>query len=795
MSSHRARGQLGLSAGGLWSWGHLLGMAVPLLMLLSAAISPALVTRHNRGLGTVQNMVAATTLLQAEQSRAAPVGARWKRSSAESSELKSESLQTTYTGPTFLGFDCFEDKTPSVLKMPTACRTSAGGKKYTGKERMARAKVNLFQLAETRRFTASFCRVEKSSSAFLCGTQDWTQVLSPPKVGESEVLSGHACRDMLTSKTFVDLTYHRKFSVKVPGVTVRAYTARGTLQASGQDIYCYGSVGRVLDGTTVRNSMVFVSYRVTTGTLEGRREVRGARRAVITSGPLNGVEIDPKQAMGNSVILGSVTIVLDANFQDDSCPLARIKKGLEMFVLPRGGEQLGELSTHPGDRMYSVNGRTGTPPGKLQNYTVLVTGSQDLVLNLGQERKMPVTCGSARYVETSHSHVVATIDEKDDQTVEYLPLDLELVEATTEYSARLDLLSYITQQTLANLEDRLMSDTCIGDPEQLASLLEKASLENDDRVHRFVPAGEVVYRVACPKKRYGATGEGNCSELLPVKELSPMGKLEGEQLYILPQTRYTTRHGGGSSCPDLPSAYLADDGRFYSWTGGKLVLTDPQPKAAVNFQHLLPSGLPDFVHQVAQGQEIYTKEEEADLASRLDFGIFIHGDSEATLGGPGRSRESTMGTGSGASAAGGGSTWAMPGVTFDPEIIEHPALTPVTWLWEHVGAPIFHLLLTLGSIGGLMSVAGWLYDLIQQIKDLVRVGASLQGNGAIGKSLDLLGLSLSSSLRAQRIREGEQDRQAARMIRAQERVRSAISATSLPLQDGDGSGNEERTGF
>merc|ERR1712155_15067 len=237
-----------------------------------------------------------------------------------------------------------------------------------------------------------------------------------------------------------------------------------------------------------------------------------ARRAVITSGPLNGVEIDPKQAMGNSIILGSVTIVLDANFQDNSCPLARIKKGLEMFVLPRGGEQLGELSLHPGDRMYSVNGRTGTPPGKLQNYTILITGSQDLVLNLGQERKLPASCGSARYIETSHSHVIATIDKKDEETVEFLPLDLELVEATTEYSARLDLLSYITQQTLANIEERLMSDTCIGDPEQLASLLEKASLENDDRVHHFVPAGEVVYRVACPKKRYGATGGGNWRE-------------------------------------------------------------------------------------------------------------------------------------------------------------------------------------------------------------------------------------------------------------------------------------------
>merc|ERR1712115_554041 len=129
------------------------------------------------------------------------------------------------------------------------------------------------------------------------------------------------------------------------------------------------------------------------------------------------------------------------------------------------------------------------------------TGSQDLVLNLGQERKMPATCGSARYVETSHSHVVATIDEKDDQTVEFLPLDLELVEATTEYSARLILLSYITQQTLANIEERLMGETCIGDPYQLASLLEKASLEDDDRVHRFVPAGEVVYRVAAEEGR------------------------------------------------------------------------------------------------------------------------------------------------------------------------------------------------------------------------------------------------------------------------------------------------------
>ena len=86
-------------------------------------------------------------------------------------------------------------------------------------------------------------------------------------------------------------------------------------------------------------------------------------------------------------------------------------------------------------------------------------------------------------------------------------------------------------------------------------------------------------------------------------------------------------------------------------------------------------------------------------------------------------------------------------------------------------------------------------EVVQQIKDMARVGAGLRGNGATGKSLDLMGLCLSSSFRAQRIRESEQDLQAARMIRAQERVRSAISATSLPLQDGEIEGNEGTTGF
>ena len=107
MSSRKsAQGQSGLGATGLWSWGHLLAMAVPLLMVLSSAIGPALVARSNRGLGNTQSMVLASTLLQAENSRAAPIGRRWEQSLVASSAPKSEPRQPTYTGPTFLGFDC-----------------------------------------------------------------------------------------------------------------------------------------------------------------------------------------------------------------------------------------------------------------------------------------------------------------------------------------------------------------------------------------------------------------------------------------------------------------------------------------------------------------------------------------------------------------------------------------------------------------------------------------------------------------------------------------------------------------
>ena len=204
-----------------------------------------------------------------------------------------------YDGPAFTAFDCFGDRAPTILKMPVGCRTDAGKKVYTGKERMRKVSINLYQASTTRDFTGKYCKVERSTSAWLCGTQDWTQILTPPIVGETEVMSAPRCADMFNSGFFVDTRFHRKTKVDVKGVSTFAYTARGVLRAEGTSVYCYGSRGRVgKNGDLVDNSMEFVSYRITMGEVAGRREVGGHRDAVVTDGPLNGVLIKNSKVAG-----------------------------------------------------------------------------------------------------------------------------------------------------------------------------------------------------------------------------------------------------------------------------------------------------------------------------------------------------------------------------------------------------------------------------------------------------------------------------------------------------------------
>ena len=114
---------------------------------------------------------------------------------------------------------------------------------------------------------------------------------------------------------------------------------------------------------------------------------------------------------------------------------------------------------------------------------------------------------------------------------------------------------------------------------------------------------------------------------------------------------------------------------------------------------------------------------------------------------------------------------------------------------EQVRAPMYHLLLTLGSLGGLLSIAGWIWAVAQHFWNLPCLGSGIKGNSSEAKGLNVLVLALlaSSDMRARRIQELEQDLQASRIVR----VKAAISSTSRQqegCQDEDGNATVEGEG-
>ena len=714
-----------------------------------------------------------------------------KADTASDQKGRSESKtvdKNIYSGPSFEAFNCYADKNPERLSMPSACKDRRGKPAYATGTKMTRFKVALFQAATMRKFEGRFCRVERSSTAMLCGTEDWTSVLSPPVIGDVEVLSGPACQQLWNTRQYTDTAYHKKFAVKAPGVTVYAYTARGTLQTSGQSIYCYGSTGRVLKGDVITNSMVFLSYRVTLGTFEARRQVHrgefGGRDSVITAGPLAGVGFKEEEVSGGFAILGSVTLIMGKSYDDHTCPLSKIRDGLDMYVIPHPGKKPGTLSTHPGDEVYSLNRMSGwlshqhggTPPARRQNYTLLVTGAQDLVLNLGNERKMPAVCGNRRYMETSHRHVLATLGEEgQEEDIRMLPLDLDLVQTSSEYSARLDLLAFIVQVTLQGARG---TDICVGNHFELASLLEKAAELTREGSYRLIPAGESIFRVFCPRMLVGSQwiGEdsGNCSEFLPVRRLEG-AELEGPQYFLTPNARYLARSPGKRQCSGMPSSYLGNDGIYYIWDQGALLPAHPQPSREADLNSLLISGLPDVTGKVAEARELYTSEEEERAIARLDFGVYLQGAATTDVL---RTQPAVDVNEERAGSAGNRPYVLLPGISVARDVIDHPAMTPLLWIYDKIGLPMWHFLLSLGSLCGMIGGLFWVWGAFGQCRELSRLGATLKGSSTGAKGFDLLSLSTSARARAKRIRELEVSEAEGRILRAQAKAR-AFSLTSL----------------
>ena len=667
-------------------------------------------------------------------------------------------IRNRYAGPEFSAFNCYKDQAPVRYRLPDTCVDETGGRRYKEKAKYQKHSVNLYQTLETFDFDAKFCVLEESTQDFLCGWQSWGELLSPPKVGAPKLISPTACKQMWSRKLFTDSSYGKTFPIE-EGVNHFAYQARGSLQVSGESVYCSGNTGRISTGELVQKSMVFKSIRLTLGRLKGRREFKDNGNAVITQGELTGTEIVASEVTGRSVIMGQVTILLGSNFFKSQCPLAAVRKDLVMFQVPNPSSSGHKLTARPGDRMYGALHDTeqelGTP--NLEPWVLLLSQASDLVINLGREYSVPSQCMlKGKFYETSHAHIVAALEgESEEKEMSLLPLDLELVSAS-DYSARLDLLSYLTSVSLEHLQKKEQEDVCLGDPKQVFTALRRSEITKGIGRRRYLTAGEMIVQAQCEEVQVGfslleGAREVNCTAMIPVREISEDGVLQGPQWWLAPSTRYLSRTPVGRHCEGFQPAFRDTEGIYWQEVDRQLARVQPQPRTPLKIPSLQPDALPDLIDSVAGGQDIYTAAQREQVMEELDFSIFVQGPSYSTT----HVVQTDSGGRPSASAGSSSRAGILPGWSAGKEYLESGVGTPIIYLWNHLGAPLFHFLVTLGSLFGLWMGLSGIFNSGLELLRLIRIGGSLRGESYTQRGADLLSLGISSARRQARIREAE----------------------------------------
>ena len=166
---------------------------------------------------------------------------------------------------------------------------------------------------------------------------------------------------------------------------------------------------------------------------------------------------------------------------------------------------------------------------------------------------------------------------------------------------------------------------------------------------------------------------------------------------------------------------------------------------------LQPEALPDLVDSVAGGQDIYTKEQREKVMEELDFSVFVQGPSSATMQ-VAKPVYRNVGCRSGSPGASSG---MVPGWADSKEYLSSALASPLVYLWNTLGAPLLHFLVTIGSFSGLALGVSSLWNSCHELVRLVRAGGRLREGGILARGADVLALGLSPTTRRARIREAE----------------------------------------
>ena len=430
---------------------------------------------------------------------------------------------------------------------------------------------DVFQLRQTEDVDLLSCKMEISRFEGSCGMFDHFAWDAPPHVSVPQKLSVRECQQLHEERV---LTWgDQRFPIKIGTNSISA-TVDGSLRYDPKSatVVCTGTLAHLERGSKdmVEESLTFEHISLTLRRERGRKLLTADRTLIVTTGEHHGVQWTTQEVARGGAQLDTVTFIVDGQGTEGppKCPLAILRNKLKMTRLTRGDSPQSALVTPR-----SVN----FSDPKIQVKAVVWTNSELAVHQL-EPIDLPAQCGtSSTFFRTNHQNIIISPDTSDQtlKNIQNNALDYLSLSGIAEAS-RNDLIHAHVESLFANFSRQINALECARFYEEVHG--NDAPAEDQVRV-RYLEAGEVVFRLICPRVEVtpgpleGPTGSDPvCTKQMPV-HLSSAGKRRGRNkgtLYLEASSRYLMSSSKVLPCSVhslAPTVYETNSGNFIFYNG------------------------------------------------------------------------------------------------------------------------------------------------------------------------------------------------------------------------------------
>ena len=490
---------------------------------------------------------------------------------------------------------------------------------------------DVFQYQRVEEVTLLSCGLEISRFQGTCGMFDHFAWDAPPHISVPQPLTIRECLQLHEERIlhWGDQRYPLKMgenSISAVETGSLRYDAKSaTVVCTGSEAHLERDGDRAVEAALTMEHLKLVLRRE-----KGQKLLSGAKTLVITSGEHHGVQWSRQEVEKGGVQLDSVTFVLDfsTHHQSPKCPLALLRQQVKMTRASRGSPP--SLLRTPA----SVN----LSDPSLQVTAVVWTNSKLAVHQL-EPISLPAACGTGTFYRTNHNNILLSPDTSPQalQTIKNNALNYLTLSNLAEAS-RQDLIHFHVESLFSNLTQQIEALQCMG---TLQQMYQKDAADDEEIKVRYVEAGEVVFRLLCPRvellpgRHPAAEGGPVCTKQLPVHTPSSS---TAQIMYLEPVSRYLMTSSRVIPCSVhqlAPTVYETLSGNFVYHNGTTVVYLKAEVREHLNLQRKFSKIELYNINQDADLSGLESQQQLEQSSLFLEYNRFLEVDNrEALSGGP-----------------------------------------------------------------------------------------------------------------------------------------------------------------